>query len=116
MGPPPSPPLPLPDLGHFADADKLVAALLSSGPLNNEEPAAAAAGRAPGISICADIVQGREPAVGVLVHEAQAGYLDDGGVLLVFRRGDGSKEVRMYSTGAADPVTGGCRLLFSRPI
>lgn len=119
QGPPNVPPPPgitTPDLGNFQDADSLVAALTASGPLDNETPAAVAAGRAPGRSICADILAGREPDAGTLIHQAAAGYGNDGGVVLVLQRADGSAEMRLYSTGAADPATGGCRQLLMVPL
>jgi hypothetical protein len=106
-----------PDLGTFRDPASLIAALLSSGPLNNEEPAAVAAGQAPARSICADILATREPTAGTLVHEALATIDGDhAGVLLVLRRADGTEEARLYSTGDADPTTGACRLIFASPL
>ena len=75
-----------------------------------------AAGRAPGRSICADILASREPDAGALVHQAAAGYGNAGGVVLVLQRADLSAEMRLYSTGAADPATGGCRLLLTVPL
>lgn len=54
--------------------------------------------------------------MGAVIHQAVAVYNGDGGVVFVIRKPDGSFEVRMYSTGAAGPTTGGCRLLFSTPL
>ena len=106
---PPGPPTP--DLGHFDDVDALVAALQASGPLDNETDVAHAEGRAPNVSICAEMVTAREPDAGTVVHQASTGYQDDGGVVLVLQPPDGGREVRLYSTGPPDPATGGCRLL-----
>jgi hypothetical protein len=106
-----------PDLGTFPDPPSLIAALLSSGPLNNEEPAAVDAGQAPARSICADILANREPTAGTVVHEALATIDGDhAGVLLVLRHDDGTEEARLYSTGGADPTTGACRLIFASPV
>ena len=35
--------------------------------------------------------------------------------MFVLRQPDERLTVRMYSTGEADPITGGCRLLFDAP-
>lgn len=98
-----------PDLGQFTDEATLIDALIASGPLDNQLLTDSAL--RPGVSICADIAHFHEPTVGTLVHEAGAMLNGQGGVLLVFLRTDGSSEVRMYGTGDADPVTGGCPLL-----
>ena len=98
-----------PDLGQFTDEATLIDALIASGPLDNQlltDPTLR-----PAVSICADIVRFHEPTGGTLVHEAIAMLNGQGGVLLVFLRADDSKEVRLYGTGDADPVTGGCPLL-----
>ena len=92
QGPPnvaPPPGFPTPDLGTFTDTTALVAALIASGPLDNETPVAVGEGRAPGVSVCADNVANREPDSGTLVHQAAAGYGSDGGVILVLQRADG---------------------------
>ena len=102
------------DLGQFTDGATLIDALVASGPLDNQlltDPTLR-----PGVSICADIVQNHEPTVGTLVHEAIAMLNGQVGVVLVFLRLDGSREVRMYGTGDADPVTGGCPLLLQAPL
>jgi hypothetical protein len=101
-----------PDLGVFSDQGALVAALLASGPLDNEKADAVAQGRAPNQSICASIVETTEPTAGAVIHQALATMDGQTGVVLVFERADGSDEVRMYGTGDADPVTGGCPLRF----
>jgi hypothetical protein len=106
------------DLGSFADQDSLLRALQTIGstsPLDNEDVAAVAEGRAPAESICADILRNNEPGAGTIVHQATAALNGDGGVVFVLRHPDESLTVRMYSTGEADPVTGGCRLLFDSP-
>ena len=106
------------DLGFFADQDSLLRALQTSGstsPLDNEDVAAVAEGRAPSESICADILRNNEPGAGTIVHQATAALNGEGGVVFVLRHPDESLTVRMYSTGDADPVTGGCRLLFDAP-
>jgi hypothetical protein len=108
--------VPSPDLGVFADQGALVAALVASGPLDNEKADAVAQGRAPNQSICASIVETTEPTVGTVVHQALAMIDGQTGVVLVFERSDGSQEVRMYGTGEADPVTGGCPLWFKAPL
>ena len=110
-------PLPV-DLGSFGDQDSLLRALQSIGstsPLDNEDVAAVAEGRAPSESICADILRNNEPGAGTIIHEANAALKGEGGVVFVLRQPDGGLTVRMYSTGDADPVTGGCRLLFDAP-
>jgi hypothetical protein len=105
-----------PDLGTYPDGQSLIAALVASGPLNNEEPPAVAAGDAPARSICADILANREPTAGVVVHEVRAAVEGDhGGVLFVLRQAGGTEEARLYSTGDADP-TGACRLIFASPL
>ena len=101
-----------PELGTFTNQAALVAALLATGSLDNEGPDAVADGRAPNESICAAIVKSNEADAGALAHQATASFNGQGGVVLVFQRPNGGREVRMYSTGDADPTTGGCRLLF----
>jgi hypothetical protein len=51
-----------------------------------------------------------------LDHEAIATLDGQTGVVLVFERADGGREVRMYGTGDADPATGGCPLWFQAPL
>jgi hypothetical protein len=106
------------DLGTFADQDSLLRALQTIGAtsaLDNEDVAAVAEGRAPAESICADIMSNNEPGAGTIIHQVSATLNGDGGVVFVLRHPDESLTVRMYSTGDADPVTGGCRLLFDAP-
>ncbi len=103
-----------PDLGRFADEDTLIDALVASGPLDNQltrDPALR-----PGVSICADIVRFHKPTVGTLVHEATALLHGQRGVVLVFMRPRGTKEVHMYATGRPDPQTGACPLLMQAPL
>ena len=112
-GAPPEVP-PDPDLGQFTGQAALIAALIASGPLDNQLPEATD-GRMSH-SICADIVRYNEPSVGNLVHETIAKLDGQTGVVLVFEHADGGREVRMYGTGDADPVTGGCPLWFQAPL
>jgi hypothetical protein len=105
-----------PDLGSFTSADALTAALRASGPLDNESDASVRQGTAPGLSICVPILRHNEPGAGTVIHEALAGLGADRGVVLVLRRPDGAEEARLYSTGEADPVTGGCRLLIKQEL
>ena len=88
----------------------------ASGPLDNESDSSVGAGAAPGLSICVAILRHNEPTAGTVVHQAMAGLGADRGMLLVLRRPDGSEEARLYSTGDADPVTGGCRLLLRQEL
>jgi hypothetical protein len=113
-GVPPQPP-PDPDLGQFTDQASVIQALLSSGPLDNRL-AETTEGSVLSHSICADIVQHNEPSAGKLDHEAIATLNGQTGVVLVLERADGGREVRMYGTGDADPVTGGCPLWFQAPL
>jgi hypothetical protein len=113
-GVPPLPP-PDPDLGQFTDQVALIDALISSGPLDNKV-GEYTEGHVVSHSICADIVQHNEPSAGKLDHEAIATLNGQTGVVLVFERADGEREVRMYGTGDADPVTGGCPLWFQAPL
>lgn len=106
--------VPSPDLGLVGDEAALVAALVASGPLDNQ--LLSDAGMRPSVSICADIVQHHEPTVGTLVHQALATFNGQVGVVLVFERPGGAREVRLYGTGDADPVTGGCPLLLQAPL
>jgi hypothetical protein len=108
--------VPSPDLGVVSDPDTLIAALVASGPLDNEQADAVASGRAPNESICASIVETNEPTAGTVVHQADATLNGQTGVVLVFERSDGGREVRMYGTHEADPVTGGCPLLIEAPL
>ena len=106
------------DIGFFIDQDSLLRALQTIGstsPLDNEDVAAVAEGRAPPESICADILRNNEPGAGTIIHQVSAALNGEGGVVFVLRQPDESLTVRMYSTGDADPVTGGCRLLFDSP-
>lgn len=104
--------VPSPDLGAFTDQAALVAALLASGPLDDEQADAVAQDRAPNQSICASIVESTEPSAGILVHQATATLDGETGVVLVFEQPSGGIEVRMYGTHDADPATGGCPLRF----
>jgi hypothetical protein len=70
----------------------------------------------PGVSVCADIARQQEPTLGTVVHEARATLSGQGGVVLVFMRPDGSGEVRLYATGDADPLTGGCSMMLQVPL
>jgi hypothetical protein len=106
------------DIGSFPDQDSLLRALQTIGstsPLDNEDVAAVAEGRAPPESICADILRNNEPGAGTIIHEVSAALNGEGGVVFVLRHPNESLTARMYSTGDADPVTGGCRLLFDAP-
>ena len=106
------------DIGSFPDQDSLLRALQTIGstsPLDNEDVAAVAEGRAPPESICADILRNNEPGAGTIIHQVGAALNGEGGVVFVLRQPDERLTVRMYSTGEADPVTGGCRLLFDSP-
>ena len=106
------------DIGSFADQDSLLRALQTIGstsPPDNEDVAAVAEGRAPPESICADILRNNEPGAGTIIHEVSAALNGEGGIVFVLRQPDERLTVRMYSTGDADPVTGGCRLLFDAP-
>ncbi|MEO6122907.1 MAG: hypothetical protein ABIR32_04295 [Ilumatobacteraceae bacterium] len=100
--------IPSPDIGTVADGPSLVAALLASGPLDNQT--AATGEPPPDLSICAVIVVTKEPTAGTVVHQAVA--MSDGrsGVVLVLERFDGSRQARMYGVDDADPVSGGCPL------
>jgi len=102
---------PAPELGTFPSQAALVAALLRSGPLDNMTPASVAAGTAPGRSICADFLPSD---AGTLIHEA-AGAIegDHAGVVFVLRDAQGNRQIRLYSTGDADPASGQCRLIFA---
>ena len=103
----PRPMKPSPDLGVVTDAPSLVAALTASGVIDNLTDSAVQEGRPPDVSICTNIVQNNEPGAGVVVHHALATLDGLVGVVIVLERTDGSREVRMYGTGDADPVTGG---------
>lgn len=106
----PPPAIPSPDLGAISDASSLIAALVSAGPFDNETAPAVAEGRAPSLSICDAVMNGADASMGVLVHQAIATGDGSYGVVFVILRSDGSREVRMYGTGEADPATGGCPL------
>lgn len=106
------------DIGSFADQDSLLRALQTIGstsPLDNEDVAAVAEGRSPPESICADIMRNNEPGAGTIIHQVSAALNGEPGVVFALRQPDERLTVRMYSTGEADPVTGGCRLLFDSP-
>jgi hypothetical protein len=119
-GPLPDGPVPngvaSPDLGAFTDVDQLVAALTDSGPLDNLTARAVDEGFAPSESICAALAQRNDPAAGSVVHQAIASFSGEHAVVLVAISTSGDARVSVYSTGTADPVTGGCRLLASAPI
>jgi hypothetical protein len=106
----------MPDLGNFNDRGALIDALRASGPLDNETEASLQRGTAPSLSICVAILKHNEPTAGTVIHEAGARLGADSGVLLVLHRADGTQEARLYSTGDADPVTDGCRLLFAQEL
>jgi hypothetical protein len=111
----PQAPSPSPNLGQFTDQAALIAALVASGPLDNQLPENTAGGLASR-SICADIAQFNDPSAGQVVHQAIATLNGQTGVVLVFAGPDGEREVRMYGTGDADPATGGCPLWFQAPL
>lgn len=102
--------IPSPDIGTVTDGPSLVAALVASGPLDNQTAAAAAGGPPPDPSICAQIVVTNEPTAGTVVHQAVASRDGIYGVVLVLQRSDGTRQARMYGVGDADPVSGGCPL------
>lgn len=97
-----------PDLGVFPAGADLVEHVRGLGTLDNETDAAKSEGRAPGLSICAALLNESE----VLAHQATAQIGDQSGVVLIIQQTDGSRLLRLVGTGQADPVTGGCPLLF----
>lgn len=111
----PRPGIPSPDLGTVTNGESLVAALLASGPADNETPTAVLAKRSPDVSICASTVASNEPTAGTLVHQASAVLDDSYGVVLVFQRTDGvtsSANVRHRRSRPSDrwmPVDAQCR-------
>lgn len=100
-----------PDLGRFTDEATLIDALVASGPLVNRllsDP-----NLRPGVSICAAIVRFHELSKGTLVHVANATLNGRRGVVLVYKRTDGSEIVLMYGTVDLTRGAGLCPLLMN---
>jgi hypothetical protein len=101
----------LPDVGP-TDSGSLFTVVNASGPLDNQEPAAVAAGRAPAASPCIDVLARFASPDAVLVHEAKTEYEGEDAKVLVYRTRDGRiTGMNVFIEGSGQRASGGCDLL-----
>jgi hypothetical protein len=100
----------LPDVGP-TDSGSLFSVVSASGPLDNQEPAAIAAGRAPALSPCVDVLEPFALSGASLVREAKTEYEGEDAKVLVYRGGDGRIGMSVFVEGSGQRASGGCDLL-----